>query len=463
MRIHNLYVKGIALQDVLEFTYEIKVNEHAKAYICGEIKESDYDTYVRKSILEETATIMGLDVNGNEEVVFAGTIKNMKVNKVNTRTTLSLELVSATYLMDMERKRRVHQDVGETYSGIIQELIGIYPGGKCDIQNTAGTSIGKMYVQYEETDWEFSKRMASRLGKVLIPLPVTETPYFEFGCFENSKSAVIENIMEVSEGICENHEQITIVSRDFVNIGDQVTYEGKTCKVYSANGHYENQVLLNEYVLRNENDFSIEPYENQRIIGASLDSTIHSVSADQVTVVVTGDPSRPVKNFPYATIYSSPDGSGWYCMPEPGDTTRLYFPSTDEDEAYVISSTHTPVQEGDDSGEVIAEPGKDDVAPRSNPDHKSFKTKYGKEIVLAPEKILITNNNGMYVELNDSEGITIFSDKKIKIESNEAVNIVSNNDGIKIIGKEEVRLQQNTTYVSLKENLVMKGGKVITE
>ena len=44
--------------------------------------------------------------------------------------------------------------------------------------------------------------------------------------------------------------------------------------------------------------------------------------------------------FPYATVYSSGDGTGWYCMPEIGDKIRLYFPTEKEQDAYVISAYH---------------------------------------------------------------------------------------------------------------------------
>ena len=44
--------------------------------------------------------------------------------------------------------------------------------------------------------------------------------------------------------------------------------------------------------------------------------------------------------FPYSTVYSSPDGTGWYCMPEVGDAIRLYFPDNEEKNAYAISSVN---------------------------------------------------------------------------------------------------------------------------
>ena len=60
-----------------------------------------------------------------------------------------------------------------------------------------------------------------------------------------------------------------------------------------------------------------------------------------------------------------------------------------------------------------------------NPDYKSFMNKQGKEVLLKPDSILITNNSGMSIELSDEEGISIISDKKIVFESEEAIELTS--------------------------------------
>ena len=70
---------------------------------------------------------------------------------------------------------------------------------------------------------------------------------------------------------------------------------------------------------------------------------ITDVKKDTVKVVLMEDETggwAGQKWFAYSTIYSSPDGTGWYCMPEKGDSVRLYFPNENEAEAYVNSSVN---------------------------------------------------------------------------------------------------------------------------
>ncbi|MCU6339889.1 hypothetical protein KW823_25570, partial [Enterobacter quasiroggenkampii] len=44
-----------------------------------------------------------------------------------------------------------------------------------------GSTLGSFTLQYEETDWSFLKRMASRLGTVLVPEITAESPKLFFG------------------------------------------------------------------------------------------------------------------------------------------------------------------------------------------------------------------------------------------------------------------------------------------
>ena len=96
-----------------------------------------------------------------------------------------------------------------------------------------------------------------------------------------------------------------------------------------------------------------------------LMKSVLSVSRDKVKVHIKADGSQDVgtaKWFPYSTVYSSPVGTGWYCMPEVNDKVRLYFPNEKEEDAYVISSIHLEGGTATGGGE----------APRSNPDNKSI-------------------------------------------------------------------------------------------
>ena len=193
----------------------------------------------------------------------------------------------------------------------------------------------------------------------------------------------------------------------------------------------------------------VETLYNWGLTGASLNASVIAVSNDTVKVAVDvdgGQEESKAKWFPYSTVYSSPDGTGWYCMPEKGDHVRLYFPDEIEDDGYIISSIHT--------GNTGAASGAN--APRSNPDNKSISNKYNKQIQLTPTTIVMTNNNGMSITLDDEEGISIVSDKKISIQSEDEIDILSTNAAINVNAEEQIVLSQNSSKITMKDSITIE-------
>jgi len=188
-----------------------------------------------------------------------------------------------------------------------------------------------------------------------------------------------------------------------------------------------------------------------------MDATVLSVAKDTVKVCIGVDGSQEkgtARWFPYSTVYSSPDGTGWYCMPEENDKVRLYFPNEKENDAYLISSIHL----GAESAGASSTGGK--PIPRSNPDNKSIMNKYNKQIELTPTSITLTNNNGMIIKLDDEEGISIVSNKDVIIQSKENLTISSLNESMTVEAAESIELIQGATKITLKDDIVVEGARM---
>ena len=130
-------------------------------------------------------------------------------------------------------------------------------------------------------------------------------------------------------------------------------------------------------------------------------------------------------------------------MPEIGDQIRLYFPAERETEAYAASAYH----EGDGG-------------LRTNPACKFWRNKEGKEIQLSPDKILLTNNNGTYIELSDTEGIKMVSENTVTIRANGTMFISSLNSTIELSAPEKIKLKQGETEMELGGDLSLNGAQV---
>lgn len=64
---------------------------------------------------------------------------------------------------------------------------------------------------------------------------------------------------------------------------------------------------------------------NQNCSGKMFTGTVKNVSGSKVQVQFSFDSEFSGNHwFEYSTAYSSSDQSGWYCMPEVGDTVRVF-------------------------------------------------------------------------------------------------------------------------------------------
>lgn len=250
-----------------------------------------------------------------------------------------------------------------------------------------------------------------------------------------------------------------VTSREVLDLGDGAVFENHSLYVYEVQSELEKGELLHTYLLRTKGAFSCSRKNNKNIIGASFDAVVLDIKQDKIKVRIKAEGKQEKESarwFPFSTIYSSPDGTGWFCMPEIGDHMRLYFPNELEKNAYVISAVHEEVSESTlKSYEANQQP-----PPRSNPDNKSIRNKYQKEVELTPTSITLTNHKGMMIRLDDEEGIEIISDKEVKIESTKELSLTSKEEGLSIEGKEEIKLVQGSTKMILKDEITVEGAKM---
>ncbi len=181
--------------------------------------------------------------------------------------------------------------------------------------------------------------------------------------------------------------------------------------------------------------------------GCALSAIVTGVKEDKVQVAIIEDENREQKIaiwYPYATVYSTPDGTGWYCMPELGDLVRLTIPEKIEKDAFVISSVHVET----------------DSVDRKNPEHKVFKSKYQKEVRFTPNAIVITNNQGNRIEMVDEEGIHIVSAHSVVLEAEEDLTITSNTGSVLVAGASSVNFKQKGTSIQLDNDISFVGGNL---
>ncbi|NFG28283.1 phage tail protein [Clostridium botulinum] len=365
--------------------------------------------------------------------------------------------------MDLEKKSRSFQGKYLTYAEIFNDINKIHNAQMIDYVTNSKT-IDNMIVQYNETDWEFLKRLASHFNTVLIPeCRLDGTKYYIGDDGPSTVYELDEFNYSVNKGIKEyklksredsyelndmNFVSYEVVTNRILNSLTSVAFKGRKLLICKSEFTLVKGVLFNKYILKDKDGAKVKKLFNENISGVSLEGYILDVTKDLVKVSLKIDAYSNTKEttiwLPYSTVFSSPDGTGWYCMPEFGDAIRLYFPDNIESNAYAISSVN--LQSSNSS-------------KRNDPSIKSIGTKYGKEIIMRPGAIdVISGNNSMC--LSDKGGISINSNKSISMSAS-SVNI--SGGYVSISGGGGVTISQNGAKLKIKDDIVMSGGKINTQ
>ena len=486
-------IDGIAHKSIVDIRFHKGVNEHGDAFVKCIIEEDKAEEILN---LKAEATWVTIKIGEEGETkantpVFSGVISELSVGNVRGVTEVEMKLVGGSYLMDVQPVTRTFQEDESKLSKIVESIknkndktisgasTNINYGEKCDKTKMPDK---KLLVQYQETDYEFLKRCASMQGLPLITSINStnaaaininiglmqggssgeiESKYYKKGKqvsdFINAKKRGLKNVSE------DDYSIVEVRAREYFDIGECVKIAGKTLYVYSVDSVYDSSLnqtgngsninkdeFWHTYILADKKRFREATIYNYDMIGASLQANVKEVEKDKVKVDTVADDENDSKAkdnvaFPFATVYSTNDGTGWYCMPEKEDTVRLYFPTEFEDDAYVISAVHLEEKNG----------------LRDEPEKKFIMNKYKKMVEFSKDSIRITNNEGMEIKLDDSKGISIISDKDISLSAEKEVNIVSNKDEVNVSGKSSVTLKQGTSaYVELKGKATVKATSV---
>ena len=464
MRDYSLKLEPFHISDTLSCHIRKCVNDHMYFEYCGLIKAENEENFIHIGMENTQVELLMIGEDGTEYVLCCGVVKNLQIHREGDLCSLTVHAVSGSYYEDLERHIRVFQDANTTYNEILSYNEISYQDAGHAMVIGEGSTIGDLVVQYHETDWEFARRMASHFNSVVVPAYRTRGIHYYFGFPDGKKNIELSKSTYTIRKDAEDYLTKTknkvlslietdalcleIESRNVYEIGDSFPFQGQTYYIYEIESNLEGWELVHHYKLRSKAALQTIKQYNERMIGASLEANISGVAKDTVQVNILADGIQSNRKwFLYSTVYSSPDGTGWYCMPEEGDSVRLYLPNEKEKDAYIISAVHLET-----TGEA-----------RSTPDNKSLKSKYEKEILFTPSMLRLTNNKGMTVEILDDEGIRISSDKAITIEAKEEIQIASLEQSTEVVGQDSITLAQGETSLTLKDDIHLNGAQVHIE
>lgn len=437
-----------------------KINEHVKVYLTGILTGTQTEEYAE--YMDAGAGLMVSYVNDDHKktLLFKGLITQIRIKNVANVAHLVAEAVSYTSQMDEEPRKRSFQNKKMKYKALLDQVMKDYPQANCT--NLLKEEVLQEFtLQFDETDWAFLKRMASRFGWGLTPDPVSNKPQFYFGLPDGTLKGELKKYnysmtRKSKPGAAKDSNllyykvQTTETKDVLLNIGDETKFRDRTLRVMQSIAIIRHGSLWHEYVLTTEDGMKQELILNEDIRGMTLKSKVIGIEEDHVKVFFYElDKVKPAVPdtcaFPYATFYTSEGNTGWYCMPELFDFVDIYFPSNQEKDAIV---THS-IRKRSKGGDLIKDPSV-----------KLFMTKHRKAVIFDKNEILITGNDDeVVIRLLDDHGIELRSKKDIRVKADGNLMLNAGNT-VQITAKDAIGLKCKTSLLEMDGNIKMTGAKV---
>ena len=202
----------IPFLNLIHLEIKQKENEHVTLKMQVTVKEEDQEEVLYKNWSD--TKILVIKKEEENQPVFRGLIQSLVCKKENRILVVEISGIGETIKLDRKKRKRSFQNRNMTYKQIIKEVLQKYNNARFVWQFGEDKIIDKPIIQYNETDWEFLKRLCSHFHGVL---------------FADSKSDNINIFLGIGSGNNKKMEAADILRR---GVDDS----------YYQNGCYENSI-----------------------------------------------------------------------------------------------------------------------------------------------------------------------------------------------------------------------------
>ncbi len=426
-----LLAVGEVMAKVVDLEVREESNEHGALFVTAIAgrQEKDY-------MLHEGTGNIGLlyGKRGSMKSLFQGTVTEMSIAARGDMYLISIHAKTFSSLMDIRKCNFSFQDIAMSSHEMIRFLLEPYPESGAII-SIPDVPINRIYLQYQETTWDFLKRFLSGYGDCLYPDSATQGIKLRAGLQGQPEKADWDRLPYMlirdmppkdAEKALKGQVAYVVEAYEILTLGAHVQFRGKELYVKKICRQLKDGLLVNRYYLCFKEGMMRKQYYNPLISGISVNGAVKAVVRDRIRAQLETDVLTTFKEqyfYPYSTVAASSDGSGWYCMPKVGDSIRIFFPVSDEKEGYAISN-------------IQGEQSPDPASPMGNPDLK--------DITTPDEKMVKFIENGILFSVSSGKGtITLTNDGKAEVRSDESI-AVNAAEKIKIETEGELTLSAGT-------------------
>lgn len=365
---------------------------------------------------------------------------------------LHMEIKSLSWLLDLEQKSRSFQQKDLKFTELIDNILA--ESGSSAIYQITDKEIEKPLLQYHETDWEFIRRVASRLHEPIVPIinisdsglyvgfpsgkmtgTLAETTY-QWGLDEKYRCNPQMSKLHYTYYEMEDH-----IPRQ---IGDQVRFLGQSLFVSDITARLYKGILCFTYRLTSREYTSVLPIVNASLCGLSITGTVLERQAELLRLHLDIDEEQK-REEAYFYTWLPDTGNIMYSMPQPGTKVSLYMQNDDEHSAICINQIR-------ENGSVCEQ--------TQNPVHQYLTTEDGKSISMKPETLeLSALTTGTSISLDDNSGMTLSSSSEILIQADK--NLIVKSKTVNLHAPKEItavrRKQGTPSVINLCNNVDTTG------
>ncbi len=339
----EIFLEGIICIDSVYIVQ--KLNEHGKAGLKALIEDEKALEMVEQADCALSVKIYQRDPS--RKTIFCGRTSQIRIENEEGLFYLYLDFCGYTGEWDLTEKCQSFLRGKDTYEQVIHKVLSEYNQFQIRDEITNGKKIPGILMQYEETDWEFLKRLASHFSTALVVDSTQSFGKVYFGIPSMDHGTVLEEkeyiLFKEKYGKFSAQEEIMpqemmnwhIRSSKYMQIGEQVMLGHIEVVVTEVDIHTKQGELVYEYRLSRRKGILVERKKNPKIYGMSIPATVKERKGNQVRVQMDIDPvyeaAGDLKYFTYAI-----ETSNFYCMPEEGSRVHIYFPEHEEQSAMAV-------------------------------------------------------------------------------------------------------------------------------
>lgn len=426
--IKNARVKEFEKCIISKCDITIEYNRHAVACLTF-VSDSAMSINEIESAIDSGSITL---INDNKKMIFVGKIATANILNKGTAYTIEVVAHSNSIVLDTEKRKRSFQNVSMTYRELAERVLGSTKNAMAICSKDCDVLLDRIFIQYNETDWQFLKRVFSKLG-LSIRCDVTTSDIIVYIGNDKELSDIKIVETEYTQGIVHSYHKYGknsgLLKNEYVyydikifenyEIGIQTIFHGEKLRIFSKHICLENGMYHIKYRLGANGLFVMPPIYNNELAGISFVGKVIKTENETVKVHLDMDVEQN-ENEAFPFEWTPLSGNMMYCMPMNRTRIAIYFSDREETSAKAIACV------GEEQESISCGKGAS---------YRAFATEHNKKMELEEDGIIFTSNRENTImnelSLKDSFGILFSSKndiictaiKEIEVESDVLLDI----------------------------------------